>query len=73
MQEKEIKMNPLAKTLIELTDKLQAVKGGRLLLALATGAMNAIPISAAIGSSVLEYRNLYASATTDQKIAKFKN
>jgi hypothetical protein len=69
MPRKETSINPLAKTLSDLTNKLEAVKGGRLILAFATGAMNVIPIVSGVGSGILEYRNIYASAAVNDRIA----
>ena len=70
MPEKGTNINLIAKTLSDLTDKLETVKGGRLILAFATGAMSAIPVVSGVGSEILEYRNIYASAAVDDKIAK---
>lgn len=54
--------------LVQLTEKLSSVKGGRSILALATGVINFIPVA---GASAIEYRNLHASAATSVKLAEF--
>lgn len=57
----------LGSTLASLTEKLASKKGGRLVLALASGAISLVPVA---GASVVEYRNLYASASSDEGISK---
>lgn len=50
----------------QLAEKLTDVRGGRLLLALATGVVNLVPV---IGSTAVEYKNLYAAAATNASVA----
>ena len=57
----------LGTTLASLAERLASVRGGRLVLALGTGALSAIPVA---GTAVLEYKNLYAAALTNDKVAQ---
>lgn len=61
MQEK------IGSNLASLSDKLASVKGGRLILALATGALNLVPVA---GAATVEYKNLYASALTNDRLSE---
>ena len=54
-------------TLASLTERLTSVKGGRLILALAVGALELVPYG---GAAVVEYKNLYASAATNERLAQ---
>jgi len=40
------------------------------LLALATGALSSVPVAAALGTAVIEYKNLYAAAATDERLSE---
>lgn len=61
----------LGTTLASLAERLASVKGGRLILALGTGALSAIPVAGtAVGAAGLEYRNLYAAALTNERVAQ---
>jgi len=60
----------LGTTLASLAGKLTSVRGGRLLLALATGALSNVPVASALGTAVIEYKNLYAAAATDERLSE---
>lgn len=61
-------------TLASLADKLASLRGGRLVLALGTGAMNFVPVAgAAVGAAVVEYKNLYASAATNERLSQLSD
>jgi hypothetical protein len=57
----------LGSALASLAEKLASQRGGRLVLALASGALSLVPVA---GASVVEYKNLYASASTDEKLSQ---
>ena len=57
----------LGSTLASLAEKLASKRGGRLVLALASGALNLVPVA---GASIVEYKNLYASASTDERLSQ---
>ena len=53
--------------LASLAEKVASKRGGRLVLALASGALNLVPVA---GASIIEYKNLYASASTDERLSQ---
>ena len=57
----------LGSALASLAEKLASQRGGRLVLALASGALSLVPVA---GASVVEYKNLYASASTDERLSQ---
>jgi hypothetical protein len=66
--------NRLGLTLASLTDRLASVRGGRLVLALGTGALNFVPVvGGAAGAAIVEYKNLYASASTNQRLSQLSD
>ena len=63
-------MSKTGDDLAKLADKLQTVRGGRFILALATGVINLVPVA---GSATVEYKNLHAAAATDEQIGRLAN
>lgn len=67
MSERAELQEKIGSNLVSLSDKLASVKGGRLILALATGAFNLVPVA---GVATVEYKNLYASALTNDRLSE---
>jgi len=57
----------VGQNLASLSDRLASVKGGRLILALATGVFNLVPVA---GAATVEYKNLYASALINDSLSE---